>query len=427
MNMDLNFLTKAGATLVAAALIVASPGSNVANAQTPVAHWTFDDGIAGTYDTPTTTDIVNGNNGTWNAEISEGVPDYSGLSYVGGPIGGAVRLAGETGSDNSDATVFIVPSIPQINGIAPIPLSGSPVEGVGVTWSAWIRVAEDPPLENGSNWYKGIFSTRTVEDITSASDPNTETNQNYGLSWQISPPTPGSHIDTRVSGQATDTPTDSITPGEWYHVALVWGNTTSSGLTVNETTTGRVAYLNGVPVGSGTSNVYELVSNGAWDIGQDWNPDGVISGNAGRFERRFPGDIDDLAVFAEALTDAEVLQLYNKGLAGINASQAFNAMTATTAVLEGDTNGNGVGIDDYNAILANFNQAANARSLGDLNGDRFVNLADYQIWREASGLTPSELANLGAATIPEPSSLLLVGLASVAALAWRRASCADRA
>lgn len=414
----------------AAALVIALLCGSLAHSQTPVAHWTFDEGITGTYDTLTTTDSSgNGHDGTWFAQAPLGEPDFSGLSYVGGPIGGAVKLSGESSVTSTageaferEATVFKVEEITQLNGIAPIPVGSSPVEGVGVTWSAWIRVDEDPLLEPGDTYYKGIFMTRTVEDITASSDPNTETEQNYGLAWQVTNPTPGSHIDTRVSGASTDTPTDSIELGEWYHVAVVWGNTTSSGLTVNNTTTGRVAYLNGVPVSAGTTNVFELVTNGVWDIGQDWNEGGTIQGGAGRYERRFPGEIDDLAVFADALTDAEMLQLYNQGLLGINASEAFNGGAVTDAVIDGDTNGNGVGIDDYNVILANLNQSVNSRGQGDLNGDRFVDLTDYQIWREASGLTPSELASLGAAKVPEPSSLVLVGLVSVAALSWRRAS-----
>lgn len=81
--------------------------ANVASAQTPVAHWTFDEGIDDF--NSDAIDSINGNDGIWQAETRDR------LAYTTGVVGGAVRLRGGTGN------YFTVPSIPQINGIAPTP------------------------------------------------------------------------------------------------------------------------------------------------------------------------------------------------------------------------------------------------------------------------------------------------------------------
>ncbi|GAB4192161.1 MAG: hypothetical protein Kow00105_06200 [Phycisphaeraceae bacterium] len=88
--------------------------------------------------------------------------------------------------------------------------------------------------------------------------------------------------------------------------------------------------------------------------------------------------------------------------------------------LAGDLNEDGfVGIDDLNIVLSNWNTSVTAGSLidGDPNGDGFVGIADLNIvlgnWN--AGDPPP-----GDAIIPEPATLLLVGVCAPALWSRRR-------
>ena len=350
-----------------------------ARALTPVAHWTFDQGI-NNYDLTEAIDSVNANNGTWQGA------NTAGLSYAAGQIGGAVRLRGA----NNDH--FLVPSIPQINNIAATPeFPDNPVLGVGITVSAWINVDED-----SAQGYKGILVTRTAKDVTSAGESGAD--QNWGIAWEVSGNPFNSHIDSRVSGTGLDSsvaPEDhSILRGQWHHVALVWGN-------VNEALTpAQRVYVDGhlmaeIP----DTGVFELIQSGAWLIGDDSCCGG----------REFDGLLDDLAVFDFALSTAEIQTIYSNGLVGIDASGINTGQLAP-----GDIDGGGISIDDFHIILDNLGSTVNARNLGDLDGNRKVDLDDFQRWLEVA---PASLAAQALASystnVPEPAGLVFVGLAAV--------------
>lgn len=358
----------------------------LAIAQTPVAHWTFDDGL-NNYDLTTVVDIVNGNNGVWQDLDSEENFDTSGLSYAPGIIGGAVRLAG------GDNQYFLVDSIPQINGILPTPPfgGGDPVLGVGVTWSAWMYVAASAP-----SVYKGILASRTVSDDT---ETGPGTNQNWGLNWEG-----GDHIDARLSTNPLDSSANSITRDQWHHVVMVWGNVDGTAAFIPPAF--RV-YVDGVLESEDPdSGVFELIDSGSWLIGEDTASPG----------REFQGLLDDLAIFGSALSTAQVQSLYNNGLNGINAS-GIN----TAAIMTGDVDGSGV-VDpaDFGIILDNLGKSVAARNLGDLDGNRRVDLNDYQQWLES--VPPSMAAAAFQAyfgVVPEPSCLVLAALVAAASCGVR--------
>ncbi|TWT75690.1 hypothetical protein Pla123a_32000 [Posidoniimonas polymericola] len=356
----------AGVAAVALAIgLLSAPSAWAFNP--PVAHYTFDQGVDD-YSVVTAIDSANANDGVWQNV------GFDGLAYTGGVIGGAVSLRGATDD------YFLIPSIPQIDGIEPTPFT-APQLGVGITVSAWMYVDDDAP-----SGYKGIFKSR---DVTSENISGVATGRDWGLAWEG-----GDHIDTRVHSSGVDSNDGSITRNQWHHVALVWGNVDAEAPAIPPAS---VIYVDGVKQANVVENteVFNLVTSGAWLIGEDSCCGG----------REFPGLLDDLAMFGEALSDADIATLYSNGLSGIDA-----AGNATGIILPGDVNQDeSVTIADFNIIRDNMGLAATARSQGDLNGNKRVDLNDFRVWLDAA---PAAAAAEALATfslpIPEPSSLLLV-------------------
>ncbi len=87
--------------------------------------------------------------------------------------------------------------------------------------------------------------------------------------------------------------------------------------------------------------------------------------------------------------------------------------------LVGDLNGDGfVGIDDLNIVLGNWNlNVPPANPLADPSGDGFVGIDDLNqvLGNWNAGVPPT-----GGAAVPEPTTLALLGLGSIAALRRRR-------
>lgn len=347
--------------------------------QTPVAHYTFDEGL-NDYSIDTAIDSANGNNGVWQNTDTEG------LSYTTGQIGGAVSLRGN-GDD-----YFVIPSIPQIDGIEPTP-AGTAVLGVGITVSAWMYVDENAP-----SGYKGVFKSREVTDLSSAGE---QSGQDWGLAWEG-----GDHIDARISGSQSDSNADSITRNQWHHVAMVWGNVDSEAAFIPPS---QIVYVDGVRQDAliEDTGIWQIISSGSWLIGEDTCCGG----------REINGLLDDLAMFDVAMSDAQISTLYNNGLQGIDA-----AGNNTGIIEPGDVNGtDGVTIADFQIIRDNIGQQVNARNLGDLNGNKEVDLDDFRRWLDVAppALAAEALASMSTA-VPEPTTVLLaLSAASLACLGRR--------
>jgi hypothetical protein len=85
----------------------------------------------------------------------------------------------------------------------------------------------------------------------------------------------------------------------------------------------------------------------------------------------------------------------------------------------GDYDGNGsVGPEDYNVWRANF---GSANAMADGNGNGIVDAADYVIWRKNTTAGSGNFA-----TVPEPSGLLLLVIACLAAGPKTRRMQADK-
>ena len=378
--VSINSLIRVGLPMLTVSMITALPA--VGQLPDPVAHWTFDEGIEN-YALDTAIDNANGNNGIWQNSNTDG------LEYAAGQIGGAVRLRG----DEND--FFEIPSIPQIDGIEPTPF-GPTVLGVGITFSAWINIDQDTPAVN-----KGILVSRDVTDETLA---GFESGQNWGFNWAG-----GDQIDFRVSGNPGGTASnpDSIGRDQWHHVAMVWGNVDDSTSNIPPS---QIIYVDGVRQDNSIpdTGVFKLVTSGAWLIGND---------NCCA-EREFEGLIDDVAIFAEALTDSDIALLHGNGAAGIDAAEV-----STGIILPGDVDGGGVSITDFQIIRDNMGLEVNARSSGDLNGNRRVDLGDFRVWlNEAPPALAAEALASMSVTVPEPASVQLLLAATLFFLGRRRDS-----
>jgi hypothetical protein len=77
----------------------------------------------------------------------------------------------------------------------------------------------------------------------------------------------------------------------------------------------------------------------------------------------------------------------------------------------GDVNGDRqVTIADYNIIKANFGTNQPGRAQGDLNGDGVVNLLDFAQWKTAFTGSGSGAGGVNGGAIPEPASIVMMAL-----------------
>ncbi|MGJ8696041.1 MAG: lamin tail domain-containing protein [Verrucomicrobiaceae bacterium] len=222
-----------------------------------VAAWRFDENSGSV-----ATDSINGFNGTW-VPGSNSSPNWQPAS---GLFGGAIDFPGAGNHQN----FFRVSNFAALEN------------GSGLTISVWLQ-------PQGQSGYRGIFMTRDVTDSDSG--------QNYGIGHE------DSHLDGRISGSAVDTPNGTLpVSSTWIHAALVW----------NKSSGNYRAYINGQPSGSpNTASGFNINASGEWRIADDACCNG----------RNFNGLMDDLAVWNEPLSDAEVRALYDNGLNGIIAGE----------------------------------------------------------------------------------------------------------
>ena len=177
---------------------------------------------------------------------------------------------------------------------------------------------------------------------------------------------------------------ERITDGEWHHVALVIDN--ESGL--------WTAYLDGVSSGEdGNENGWMTGEGGGmtalFDPGVSFdNQDELLLGAGVNGVNPFSGRLDDFAVWGRALSEAEILAIFNGG---------------PISRLDGDINGDGiVGSADLDAVRSAWGQTITTQfAFVDCNHDGRVGSADLDMVRANWG-------NTGANAVPEPSSMVLL-------------------
>lgn len=338
-------------------------GATMATAQTPLAHWSFDEGVDD-YSILSSADTTGGavSDATWQEAGG------AGLTYGVGQIGGAAYLDGASVAGHS----FLVNV-------------GTALTGPAFSISGWFQ----PAATQAGDAYKGIFMGRSTED-------DSGTDQNWGLAWRD-----GDKIDGRASGQPNTSAAGSVVAGGgpndgWYHLAMTWDGFASE----------HTIYINGVAANTDDNDALGIVNAGSFSIGQE----------PGSVSRHFRGAIDDFAIYSTVLSAGQITTIYNNGLGNGTTSTSANG-TATLDIDPADVNRDGtVNSTDYLDLIGNMNTVATGRDDGDLNADGMVDLDDFAFWRNQA--PPALLASLG--FVPEPSSLMLLGLAGLFGLGSSR-------
>jgi hypothetical protein len=260
-------------------------------------------------------DAVGTNDATWqNTGLN--------LLWEAGRIGGAANLSdlGGAGANN-----FFQMNIPELVGAQSISIS------------LWIN-----NRNQSSSGYNGIFMTRTF---------NGATNNSWGLAIENNG---NERLDSRVNGPGIDSADGLLADnGEWKHLVLVWDG-------INATQT---QYINGVETATGFSINGPIIGpdGGPWYIGYD-----DCCGN----DRDFDGLIDDVAIWNEVLSPAQIVTLAG----GVAADQLNTA----------DADGDGMS-DEYEDMFdfLDRNDASDADL--DEDDDGLTNLEEFE-----RGTTPDD-------------------------------------
>ena len=164
------------------------------------------------------------------------------------------------------------------------------------------------------------------------------------------------------------------------------------------------SYMDGAPVGNLSGATGVSVSNATYAMAVGAR--GVLSdGTGGSFP--LDGRIDELWIFNQALTGAEILDL-----------NATNTFVPPSPFVLGDFNDDGnVTTADFDIMTANWFTGGHAlNSNGEVTDDGFVDLQDFKLFKEQLFQGP---ASAFSQAVPEPSAVVLLLLSVYACLVLR--------
>ena len=210
--------------------------------------------------------------GDQNATQNQGTIGWTGS----GKIGGALDLPGTASLQAADAI------------------------GAGATAytiSLWVNMDDTPG-------YDGIYSARSENmgiNVEGGSSANLHGDFRY---------------DNHPGGgsQGVDSANGSLVVGTWHHMAITWAADKSGSI-----------YLDGLNVGSQPASSAAIYDGhlSTWNIGDDPCCGG----------RELNAQLDDLAVWDEKLSDADILAIFNGGNNGLDAPTALTVPEPSSALL----------------------------------------------------------------------------------------------
>ena len=219
---------------------------------------------------------------------------------------------------------------------------------------------------------------------------------------------PNQRINTSMNGADTD--------GEWHHLAFVKKkNPDESDLAISAIFQDGSALVSspGCDLVCWDNGAEEDVDWGSATIDDVVPIDAAAIGSAPGGGNSNNGFIDDFAVWNEALSTDRIVSLANVG----------GVIPIPEGETLGDFNSDGeIGFGDFLIIAENYNtqnSLEDAFFKGDMDGNLRTNLKDFLSWR----LLFEELSAGGeasASAVPEPSSGLLIALAGMGMLTFRR-------
>jgi hypothetical protein len=244
---------------------------------------------------------------------------------------------------------------------------------VSGTAMAWVKV--NTPASAQSRWLMG--------------NANSGDFQAWRFGWS------GAHLE--AVPQAADSPSSlfSVTDassntawadGAWHQLAVAWDGA------VNQAN----LYLDGAPLGDPISGSSLTGANPQtpWEL-----PMAIGARNNGGFLEGFwDGALDDLRIYAEALSDAQIQTIYEE------------TPVAVLPDFDADTDVDGADFLIWQRGVGN----GTTFEEGDANGDQMVDGSDLALWQDAFGTSGGgEMPQV--ASVPEPRAilLLLVGLLAV--------------
>jgi|GEM_PF-1502663 len=276
---------------------------NVSTKAALVGHWLFNDAPGQWQAADSSGNGMNATN-TAHANITFGT--------TGAPIGGTAPFGGTcvtfAGGTLATGNELKIPAFTSLNGANHL------------TISMWFQATNSSQAFT----YEGLLMTRDVQD-------NLGTGRNYGLAINGSAVTGPWRTEGRVSGsQVIPAATYTLATLPWMHVALVWSGSSAS------------VYTNGVLAQQVTGITDTgIITNGVWYFGYD--PSATY--------RHIKGSISDAAVWNEALTAAQINQIFTNGLNnGIDAVTTIYGSGSTWAATGG---GNWSTVANWNAGVPN--------------------------------------------------------------------------
>lgn len=351
-------------------------------AQTPISRYSFDGNLLNA-STFVDTNMVEAPDGTFRegADWATAVVGTATFARgVDGTAGGALVLDGI--DDWIDVTTAGHPGrpIPAGSFSGPGLLSG--------TAMAWVRV--EPSILDEAAWLMG--------------NTNAANFQSWQMGWN------GEQLMARPAAAGNEAHQFVIldesnnaawADGEWHHLAFTWDGVIED----------AQIYVDGAP--QGTVDTNPNLTFGA--VQADWQLPMAIGArnNGGTLEGFWKGLVDDLRIYAEQLSDAQILSIFNATVIAPDPDPA-------DADFDGDGDADGA---DFLIWQRGVGSGATFAE-GDANEDEVVDGEDLAIWKDVFGAPPA--ATLATAPVPEPGSVALFALGVAGLISMRRAQRRNR-